>query len=88
MDNGEEAMAFWSSPLRCEKVIRDVKAYKGYQLLEISLENFINHWIPNLKKDALIIGTNLSGKGLIGHDWNLEELLEEIKYQLDKQLME
>jgi hypothetical protein len=79
-DNGVESMPFWSSKLKTEKAIRDVNAYHEYRLLEISLDDFINKWLPGLEKDALFVGANLSGKNLIGSDWNPKELLEQIQY--------
>lgn len=80
VDNGEVSMPFWSSKLKTEKAIRDVTAYNEYRLLEISLEDFINKWLPGLEKDALFVGANLSGKNLIGSDWKPKELLEQIQY--------
>ena len=73
-------MPFWSSKLKAEKVIRDVTENYEYLLLEMSLDDFINKWLPGLEKDAINVGTNLSGKSLIGSDWKPKELLEQIQY--------
>jgi hypothetical protein len=78
MNDSEESMPFWSSKLRTEKIIRDVNTYRDYRLLEISFVDFINKWLPGLKKEALLVGANLSGKSLIGKDFKPEELLEQI----------
>jgi hypothetical protein len=82
LDDGEVSMPFWSSKLKTEKAIRDVTVYHEYRLLEISLDDFINKWLPELEKDALLVGANLNGKNLIGADWKPKELLEQIQYYL------
>jgi len=77
--DGEDSMPFWSSELRTKEVINNIDFYREYHSLEISLEAFINNWLPNLEKDALVVGANLKGKSLIGHNWNPKELLEQIQ---------
>ncbi|MBT2733503.1 DUF2750 domain-containing protein [Bacillus sp. ISL-7] len=81
--DGEDSMPFWSSELRTKEVINNVDFYREYHSLEISLEAFINNWLPNLEKDALVVGANLKGKSLTGHNWNPKELLEQIKNEMD-----
>lgn len=80
--DGEDSMPFWSSELRTKEVIINVNFYREYNTLEISLEDFINNWLPDLKEDALVIGANLKGKSLVGHNWNPIELLEQIQNEL------
>lgn len=80
--DGEDSMPFWSSELRTKEVINNVDFYREYDSLEISLESFMNIWLPNLVKDVLVIGANLKGKSLIGHNWDPKELLEQIHNEL------
>lgn len=81
--DGEDSMPFWSSELRTKEIINSVDFYHKYKTLKISLEDFINNWLPNLKKDALVVGANLRGKSLIGPNWNPKELLEQIQNELN-----
>jgi plastocyanin len=81
--DGEESMPFWSSELRTEDFIKSVDFYREFHILEISLIDFVNRWLPNLEKDELIVGTNLKGKYLIGIDWNPQELLEQIRNEMN-----
>ncbi len=59
--DGKRAQPFWSSKLRVERIIKKVKAYSIFSIHEISLNNFIEKWIPGLKKEILV-GINWSGE--------------------------
>jgi hypothetical protein len=73
----QDSMPFWSSKLRVLEVINCIAVYRDYNPLEISLQVFIENWIPNLQNDGMIIGANLKGKSLIGHNWEPNELLNQ-----------
>lgn len=78
----QDSMNFWASKLLAQEVINCIAVYRDYEPLEITLQDFIGQWIPNLKKDGLLIGANLKGKSLIGHNWEPKELLEQIQNEL------
>ncbi|PAE35438.1 DUF2750 domain-containing protein [Bacillus sp. 7884-1] len=80
----QDSMPFWSSKLRVQEVINSISVYRNYKPLEISLQDFIENWIPNLNEDGLIIGANLNGESLIGHNWEPNELLNHLQYELDE----
>jgi hypothetical protein len=81
--DGVDSIPFWSTELRTKEVINNIGFYREYHSLEISLDAFINNWLPNLEQDEIVVGANLKGKSLIGHNWNPKELLKEIKNEMN-----
>ena len=84
LPDGKRSQPFWSTKSRVEIIIKNIKAYSSFQVYEIALDDFINKWIPGLKKDNILIGTNWSGDKAIGYDFEPEDVLKKIQYYLSK----
>lgn len=81
---GKRAMPFWSSGERVRKIIKSVNAYAGFEPFVISLQDFMNDWLPSLQEDGLLIGVNWSGARATGYDLTPDEMLQALKYQMEK----
>lgn len=73
-------MPFWSSKTRVEKIIKTAAAYASFEPHSITLDDFLNDWIPGLKKDGLLIGVNWSGPKATGYDIAPDEVKASIQY--------
>ena len=71
---GKSAMPFWSLKSRAEKIIKNVPAYQGFRVKEISLKDFIEKWLTGLSKDELNVGVNWAGPRAVGYDVKPNEL--------------
>jgi hypothetical protein len=76
---GHRAMPFWSSLSRVERIIKAVPAYRGFEPVEIGLDEFLGVWLPRLESDALRVGVNWSGTRAVGYDLEPSKLKEAIE---------
>ncbi len=58
--SGKRAMPFWSSLSRVEKVIKTVPDYAVFEPEELSWDDFVKIWAPDLTEHELLIGVNWS----------------------------
>ena len=65
---GERAQPFWSSKSRVEIIIKNVKAYSGFEVVELEWDIFTERWVPGLTKDKILVGVNWSGENVTGYD--------------------
>ncbi|WP_035454797.1 DUF2750 domain-containing protein [Algoriphagus terrigena] len=72
--NGARAMPFWSSKSRAELIIKNVAAYKGFEPVEITIDEFLS-FLVQLKIDNYLVGINWSGKNAVGFDLNPENII-------------
>jgi hypothetical protein len=72
-------MPFWSSRARVERVISSVPAYRAFEVVEISWEDFRVRWVPGLTRDGLLVGVNWSGSRATGYDIEPGELLANVE---------
>ncbi|GIU35724.1 DUF2750 domain-containing protein [Shewanella schlegeliana] len=84
-DNGKRAMPFWSTRSRAEKVVSTVDAYKGFEIFELSWQEFRDKWLIGLDKDGLSVGVNWSGSRATGYDVEPLNVKELVEYELNKQ---
>jgi hypothetical protein len=80
---GHEVVPFWSSRSRLTRIRKGHPKYQKYLLKEMPLEEFFN-WLPTLQKEGVRIGTNWSGRRLVGYDVEAKDLLSGLKYWMDK----
>ena len=73
--SGETAMPFWSSKKRATSVVENVPAYRDFEPVPIALSEFVDRWLPDLKKDGLRCGLNWSGKRATGYDLTPDQVL-------------
>ena len=67
-ENGCRAMPFWSKPSRAERVVGAVPAYRGFDVVEIPVEDWLSSWLPGLRHDGLLVGVNWAGTRATGFD--------------------
>ncbi|EKJ88160.1 uncharacterized protein DUF2750 [Leptospira meyeri] len=81
---GNRSIPFWSTEKRVKNIIENVSEYSGFEAFEISLEDFMEKWIPGLKKDKLLIGINWSGEKATGYDIKPNELQVNLRKLIKK----
>jgi len=67
-ESGRRAMPFWSKPTRAERVVGAVTAYRGFDVVEIPLADWLGTWLPGLHSDGLLVGVNWAGTRATGYD--------------------
>jgi Protein of unknown function (DUF2750) len=65
---GKRTIPFWSSLARVQKIIKNVPAYSNCEPYEMSWEDFVLRWIPQLTDDGVLVGINWSGGNALGYD--------------------
>jgi hypothetical protein len=66
--SGERVQPFWSSRARVERIIATVAAYRDFTPFEITLDVFLERWVPGLTKDGILVGVNWTGGRATGYD--------------------
>jgi hypothetical protein len=66
--DGTRAMPFWSKPTRAKRVIENVPAYQGFDVVEIPISDWLRSWLPGLSRDGLLVGVNWAGAKATGFD--------------------
>ena len=66
--DGRRAMPFWSSRARAQRIIDTVEAFRGFQPVALTLQEWRARWIPGLLADGLLVGLNWSGARATGYD--------------------
>ena len=58
--------------------IRDVPAYSGYIQVGFDVQTFLVDWVPSLRAAKCLIGVNYAGKGNVGLDLPISEVVAAI----------
>jgi Protein of unknown function (DUF2750) len=66
--DGTRALPFWSKASRAERVITLVGAYRGFDVVEVGLDDWLERWLPALQRDGLLVGINWAGAHATGYD--------------------
>lgn len=74
-------MPFWSDRAYAKQCARE--DWTDYEPTQISLDKFLERWLPGMAKDGLIVGTNWNA-ALCGHEILPLELKGEIERVLEK----
>ena len=64
----ERALPFWSKASRAERVVTHVPAYRGFDVVEIGIADFLDRWLPGLDTAGLLAGINWAGPRATGYD--------------------
>jgi hypothetical protein len=78
--DGRRAQPFWSSRPRAERIIKTLEAYKGFEPVEVRLQDFLETWIPRLAGDDVLVGVNWSGSRATGYDVEPDAARESINW--------
>jgi hypothetical protein len=66
--DGNRAVPFWSKSSRARKVIDQVAAYRGFDVVEIAADDWLERWLPGLHHDGYLVGVNWAGARATGYD--------------------
>lgn len=81
--SGGRAQPFWSSLSRVQRIIKEVPAYGIFRPVEVSWEEFISVWVPDLKEWGVKVGVNWSGKNAVGYNIDPDDVVANVQYQID-----
>ena len=68
------AMPFWSLRSRAERIVANVPAYAGFEIVGLPLDEWRARWLPGLKRDRIRVGLNWSGDRATGFDLSAEDV--------------
>ena len=77
--SGERSMPLWSLRSRAERIVEQVEAYAGFDVVEIPLDEFRARWLPGLERDGLRVGLNWSGGSATGYDVPASEVASRLE---------
>src|SRR5437870_13738383 len=77
--DGGRAQPFWSSLSRVQRIIKNVPAYGIIEPVEITWEEFLSVWVPDLKEWGVKVGVNWSGKGAVGYDIEPDDVVANVQ---------
>lgn len=75
-----DVMPFWSQPELAQAHCKD--EWQGYKVVPVSLEEFLDDWLPGMHKDVYLVGPNWT-EDLEGLEVEPLDLLKEFEDQLD-----
>ncbi len=67
-DDGRRAVPFWSKATRAGRVVDQVAAYRGFEVLAVDVDEWLRGWLPRLEQDGMLVGVNWSGARATGYD--------------------
>jgi hypothetical protein len=67
-DSGRRAMPFWSKPTRAQLIVKHVTAYHGFEVVPITVDDWLSNWMVSLEHDGLLVGVNWAGARATGYD--------------------
>jgi len=67
-NGGQRALPFWSKSSRAKKVVDQVAAYRGFDVVEIDVDDWLERWLPELVSDGYLVGINWAGARATGYD--------------------
>jgi hypothetical protein len=65
---GYRSMPFWSLRSRAERVVATVPAYRTFEVIELSADEWRRDWLTGLAEDGIRVGLNWSGPHATGYD--------------------
>ena len=74
-----DVMPFWSQPEFAQ--LHCVEEWSVYKPVPVSLEEFLDDWLPGMHDDVLLVGVNWNAE-MDGDEFEPLDLLEEIEGEL------
>jgi hypothetical protein len=65
---GRRAVPFWSKPTRARRVVDQAAAFMGFEIVVITLDDWLAGWLPCLERDDMLAGVNWAGARATGFD--------------------
>ena len=66
--DGRRTVPFWSKPTRAQRVVGQVAAYQGFDVVAVDVEEWLTGWLPRLERDGMLVGVNWAGTRATGFD--------------------
>ncbi len=79
---GGRAQPFWSSLSRVRKIIETVPAYGVFEPYELTWDEFLTVWVPDLKEWRVQVGVNWSGRGAVGYDLAADDVVANVAHHI------
>ncbi|MGI8613025.1 MAG: DUF2750 domain-containing protein [Nocardioidaceae bacterium] len=79
--NEARAMPFWSTRKRAQRIVDEVAAYRGFDIMAVPLDHWRERWLPGLQRDGLLLGLNWSGDRATGYDVDPADVLARLSGQ-------
>ncbi len=64
----KRAVPFWSKATRAGRVVDQVAAYHGFEIVAVDVDKWLDGWLPMLENDGLLVGVNWAGARATGYD--------------------
>jgi hypothetical protein len=74
-DGGRRAVPFWSKPTRAQLIVKHVDAYRGFEVVPITVDEWLSSWLVHLEHDGMLVGLNWSGGRATGYDMTPGQVL-------------
>jgi hypothetical protein len=74
-DAGRRAVPFWSKPTRAQRVVGQVAAYQGFEVVPVPVEDWLAGWLSSLERDGMLVGLNWAGARATGYDMTPAQVL-------------
>ncbi len=65
---GQRSVPFWSKPTRAQRVVGQVAAYQGFEIVPFGVDEWLQDWLAGLDRDGLLVGLNWAGTRATGFD--------------------
>jgi hypothetical protein len=62
------AQPFWSTRRLAELFVQSVRAYRGFEVVELEWEDFRDRWVPGLSNGMVLVGIDWTGPAITGPD--------------------
>jgi Protein of unknown function (DUF2750) len=73
--DGHRAVPFWSKPTRAQRVVAHVDAYRGFEIVPVTVREWLVTWMSSLERDGLLVGVNWAGSRATGYDMTPVQVL-------------
>ncbi|MEU1748649.1 DUF2750 domain-containing protein [Micromonospora arida] len=73
--DGSRAMPFWSLRSRAQRVVEQVPAYNGLEIVSMPFDQWLRDFVPWLAEQGVLIGVNWSGERATGYDVSPQDML-------------
>jgi hypothetical protein len=73
--DGRRAVPFWSKPTRAQRVVEHVEAYRGFEVVPVTVDVWLDEWMPRLRRDSLLVGVNWAGSRATGFDLTPDQVV-------------
>src|SRR5262245_60102378 len=79
---GGRAQPFWSSLSRVQRIIKTVPDYGIFVPYELTWDEFVTQWVPDLKEWGVKVGVNWSGNGAVGYDMEPDDVVANVQHYI------